>query len=298
MKWMLVMLLLPLLWLSVHVGPSMAQPTVIRATSAPSAFNIRRTGTQPSARKDHALFIANGEYDDARFRKLPNCSFDVDELKKLLETKFSFTTEVRKNMMYSDFESKLFEYASRTWNEDDQLLIYIAGHGGFRESIHQGFLVMKDTDKVKQNQCFSLAYLKSILENLSCKHILVVLDVCYGGTFDEAIALEGEPMRGDPVSSPTLDESRRDEYVLKKLKPKTRIYVASGGKEPVAEGQQGEHSPFAKELLAKLTETAAGNDKLLTVYELKTSLEKKVPTVFMGTFDGNQSNSDFLFIAK
>ena len=298
MKRILVIVFLPVLWLFVDVEPSMAQPTVVRATSAPTAFDIRRTGTQPAARKDHALLIANGQYDDARFRKLPNCSLDVDELKKLLETKFGFATEVRKDMVYSDFESKLFEYASKTWNENDQLLIYIAGHGGFRTGVNHGYLVMKDTDKVKQDKCFSLAYLQSILKNLPCKHILVVLDVCYGGTFDETIALEGEPTRGDPVSDPVPNQSRRDEYVLKKLKPRTRIYLASGGKEPVDEGRPGEHSPFAKELLAKLTETATGNDKLLTIYELTTSIEKKVVTVRMGTFDGNQSNSDFLFIAR
>lgn len=291
--------LIGILWL-VGEYRLVAQGTEIRGTSAPFAVDIRRSQPRLPARTDYALIIANSQYDDSRYRALPNCVFDAEVLEKLLNEKFTFRTDLLRRATDKEFRAKLEEYGNRTWNENDQLLIYIAGHGGFDNVTKEGFLVMRNANKAEQTHTFSLLSLQRMLKNMPCKHVLLVLDVCYGGTFDDSIALEGEVLRGDPVSTapPATTDNRRGEYVLKKLKSRTRIYVASGGKEPVVEGRPGEHSPFARTLLKKLTQTATGSGKLLTVYELTTALEQEVPTVRIGTFEGNQSNSDFLFIAK
>lgn len=278
----------------------LAQEVLFQGTSTPAPFDIRRTRPSPVARNDYALFIANSNYKDPRYQPLPNCAFDADELEKVLKTKFSFRTRVRKDLSYKDFKETLTQYDTVTWNDNDQLLIYIAGHGGFDSSIQEGFLVMRDANKVEQSQCFSLSTLQKIISRIACKHILLVLDVCYGGTIDDLIAMEGEVLRGNPIDDPPSGITKRGhpEYILRKLKPKTRIYVASGGKEPVREGRRGEHSPFAKALLAALNKTASDQSNVLTVLELTPLLEKDVPTIRMGTLDGNQSNSDFLFISK
>lgn len=284
-------------------GLLMAQGQVndFRATSGPFSFDIRKK-SQPRLPTyvNHALLIANSQYDDRRYPVLPNCVYDADSLKNLLVAKFNFTADLLPRATEQDFVSELEKLKSRAWQDTDQLLIYIAGHGGFDPTIQDGFLVMRNANKTEQTHRFWMGSLKRFLKSLPCKHVLLILDVCYGGTFDDAIAMENNVIRGEFISTaasvPTDD--RRAEYVRNKLKPQTRIFLASGGKEPVREGRSEEHSPFAKALLTQLNRTINADGKLLTVYDLTSLLEKEVPTVVLRAFEGNEEKGDFLFIAK
>jgi hypothetical protein len=118
------------------------------------------------------------------------------------------------------------------------------------------------------------------------------MDVCYGGTFDQSIA------RGtDRAVDDLYGEVKTSEFLGRKLQFKTRKYLTSGGKEYVSDGRPGEHSPFARKMLEALR-TYGGRDKILTLSEIISVIEKINPEPRFGEFTGNEPGSDFLFLAK
>ena len=81
------------------------------------------------------------------------------------------------------------EYAS-----EDQLLIFFAGHGDFNEVDQYGVLLFVETQKglsmtITGISYFSHSYFRDFIDRMSCKHILLVMDTCYSGTFDERLAI-------------------------------------------------------------------------------------------------------------
>ena len=69
--------------------------------------------------------------------------------------------------------------------KDDRLLFYFAGHGIARDSDKgpAGYLVPQDADLEKNENLLPMQKLHECLTALSCRHLLVILDCCFAGTF-------------------------------------------------------------------------------------------------------------------
>jgi len=117
------------------------------------------------------------------------------------------------------------------------------------------------------------------------------MDVCFGGTFDEALA----SARG--ADEDIYKEQAKAQFIARKLISKTRKYLTSGGKTYVSDGITGQHSPFAKNFLEALR-SQGGSDGVLTIPELFTYVEKLKIQPRLGGFGDNAPNSDFLFVTK
>jgi len=117
------------------------------------------------------------------------------------------------------------------------------------------------------------------------------MDVCFGGTFDDAIASS----RGG-MESP-YKEISQSEFITRKLAYKTRKYLTSGGKEYVSDGTPGHHSPFASRVIAAL-KSRGGNDGILSLNELLTYVEKLNPEPKFGKFGSDAPGSEFVFVVK
>jgi hypothetical protein len=117
------------------------------------------------------------------------------------------------------------------------------------------------------------------------------MDVCFGGTFDEALAAarNGE----DEV----YKEQNQNEFITRKLTAKTRKYLTSGGKTYVSDGIPGKHSPFAKNFIEAL-QSQGGRDGVLTVSEVYGFVEKLKNPPKLGDFGDSMPGSDFVFIRK
>ena len=85
--------------------------------------------------------------------------------------------------------------------------------------------------------------------------------------------------------------------LARKLKYKTRKYLTSGGKEYVPDGRANQHSPFARQFI-KALRNFGGHDKIMTLGELLSYVEKVDPQPMFGEFQGNEAGSDFVFVAK
>ncbi|ADR21099.1 hypothetical protein MATR_12710 [Marivirga tractuosa] len=239
-------------------------------------------------RKDYALVFATNKYDN--WSDLVNPVNDGKTIAEQLKKLYGFEVEVVENPTQNEVFEKILEYNRKNYKPQDQLMIFFAGHGHFDEDFGEGYVVAKNSlasDKSKTSY-ISHARLRSVINNIPCEHIFLAMDVCFGGTFDPRVA-----------SSRGLESFEQDdkEMLARKLSYKTRRYLTSGGKEYVSDGIPGEHSPFAKKLLEAL-KSLGGSDRILTLTELNTYLDRLKPAPRTGTFGDNESLSDFVFVGQ
>ncbi|HEX9650072.1 MAG TPA: caspase family protein [Cyclobacteriaceae bacterium] len=244
------------------------------------------------ARNDYALLFATDEYDT--WGDLINPVNDATTIGKELEEAYGFKVEVIRNPTMTGVLTKLREYAKKSYQETDQLFIFIAGHGQFDPFFNQGYLVCKDSRKDDEVKATYLSHsnLREIVNNIPSKHVFLAIDACFGGTFDPVIAKAGH-RGGDDMYS----ELSSKEYIERKLRFKTRRYLTSGGKEYVPDGRPGRHSPFASKMLEALR-NYGGSDKIITLPELMGFIEKINPEPRTGSFGDDEPGSDFVFVAK
>ena len=181
------------------------------------------------------------------------------------------------------------------------MLIFIAGHGDVLPETGEGFLVangsLKRRDDPALQSCLSHSRVREIVERLPCKHILVILDVCFAGKFNfEPDFNLGAQLRGTPLKGPAKKVSK-SEFIRRKLGHNCRRYLASCGEFVPASDGSGEHSPFAQELLDLLNQGGGHNGVLTSQEILDAVLDSPSPPSF-GTLKGHQDGGDLLFINK
>ncbi len=239
-------------------------------------------------RKDYILLFATDHYDN--WTDLVNPIDDARSMAKVLKEKYGFQTEIIQNPTQDEVYNKLRDYAERKFKPQDQLMIFFAGHGYFDETFGEGFVVAKNSlqnDKAKTSY-ISHNRLRGIIQNIPSEHIFLAMDVCFGGTFDPMIA---------NARGMEMGETSDVEYLVRKLGQRTRKYLTSGGKEYVSDGIPGKHSPFTLKLLQALS-NGGGSDRILTLSEIKTYVEKLKPEPRMGSFGDDKAESDFVFVPK
>jgi hypothetical protein len=83
---------------------------------------------------------------------------------------------------------QLTELQRRSFGKNNRLLIYVAGHS-YMDNSGEGFLVTRETELLADDPYLEsgldFSRFRSTVNQLPIRHILIVLDVCYGGTFKE-----------------------------------------------------------------------------------------------------------------
>ena len=239
--------------------------------------------------KDYALLFAGDEY--LEWGNLVNPVFDAEAIAQELEYSYGFQAEVIKNPTQEDIFSALRRYAERTYNEEDQVLVFFAGHGYFDDVFGEGFVVANDSKKDDPGRISYISHnrLRTIIDNIPCEHVFLIMDVCFGGTFDPLIASAD---RGEDFG-----EITKVEFIQRKMRFTTRRFLTSGGKVYVSDGIPGRHSPFARKLLEALR-NYGGKDGILTMGEIYNYIERISPEPRSGEFGKNEPGSDFIFIAR
>lgn len=240
--------------------------------------------------KDYALIFATNEYKS--WSDLKNPMLDGQTVAKELEDSYGFETKLIENSTLDDFYAELKAYGKKTYNPGDQLFIFITGHGFYDDVFKEGYLVMNDSERPDSDpgrrSYIAHSSIKTILDNNSCEHIMLVLDACFSGAF-ESSGTKGEDLEQNTMS--------RSEFIRQKLKRKSRKFFTSGGTEYVSDGRPGAHSPFAFRFINALR-SYGGDDNILTFNEIKSYLEKAKPMPRSGGFGSDAPGSDFIFIKK
>ncbi len=239
----------------------------------------------------YALMFATNVYD--YYSDLVNPVLDAQTIAAELSETYGVIPEVVINPTLSEIAAKIREFATKPYQPRDNLMVFFAGHGVYDEVFKEGYVISRDSrmDDVGKTSYLSHSNLRTMINNIGCPHIFLVMDVCFGGTFDPHLATLH---RG--AGSAYSDISTAD-FVERKLKYKTRLYLTSGGKEYVPDGRPGFHSPFARRFIESLR-IYGGDDGVLTTSEILQFVEKVNPQPRFGEFGDNEPGSDFILVVK
>jgi len=239
----------------------------------------------------YALLFASNVYD--YYSDLVNPVLDAQTIGTELSENYGVVSEVVINPTLSETASVIRDFASRSYKPEDNLMIFFAGHGVYDEVFREGYVISRDSrmDDVGKTSYLSHSNLRTMINNIDCPHIFLVMDVCFGGTFDPHLAATH---RGAAVQYADISTK---EFVERKLKYKTRLYLTSGGKEYVPDGRPGFHSPFARRFIESLR-YYGGDDGVLTTSEILQFVEKVNPQPRFGEFGDNEPGSDFILVVR
>jgi len=251
----------------------------------------------------YALVIGADEYGDA-WPRLGNPIFDAETLAGILKDRYGFEVTLLKNPGKKGIEAALRAAARRPYEKQDQFLLFFAGHGYQDPDTLLRYIVPSDAKSLEgDRECDSfipLSCLRDTLDNLRCRHVMLVLDSCFGGTFDSRIAVpSGDQAMGFRVVLTSASSYRSLDpgaFVERKLALRTRQYITSGGRDYVPDGRPGAHSPFAAKLVEALE--SSPEDGVLTFYHVADAVAKVDPLPFYDNFGRYDPGSTFLFISK
>jgi len=246
----------------------------------------------PTYENSFALVIGINNYMSAP--PLGYAVNDAEAVAESLKTQFDFPNDnitllLDENATKNEIMTAFMSYANGDVSPDDRIFVFFAGHGmtqtGRRGEV--GFLVPHDGDQDNLSTLIRWDDLTRNAELISAKHILFVMDACYGGLAITR-ALSSGSMR-----------------FLKDMLQRYSRQVLTAGKanEVVADagGPIPNHSVFTGHFLQGLQGKAATGDGIITangvmayVYDRVAKDLHSQQTPHYGFFDGD---GDFIFSA-
>ena len=205
-------------------------PTYTQATpsSQPAPSRYQQTASQLNGSgKNYLLLIGVNSY--TYWNRLHNAVKDCNDISTTLTTYYQFDKSnvitlfneeaTRENIL------ETFETLQETLSEDDNLLIYYAGHGFYDPQSTLGYWVPVNARLNKIPDFIRNSTIHDYLRTINSKHTLLIADACYAGTLFAN-------------SRGTVNEKYRSRWAF-----------TSGDIEKVWDGQPGQNSPFARYLI-------------------------------------------------
>lgn len=165
-----------------------------------------------------------------------------------------------------------------TLAENDRVVFYFAGHGLSLPSDRgpEGYLILADADARDAETFFPMRDLRDHLDALPCRHMLVILDCCFAGTF------RWSARRDVVVPGVATYRETFERYVRRRA---WQVLVSASHDEQARDSldvhttriERGLHSPFAEALLAGLAGAADyTRDHLIVAAELELFIRDRV----------------------
>jgi uncharacterized caspase-like protein len=229
----------------------------------------------------HALVIGNDAY-----RMLPRLATavrDATAVAELLQRDYGFEVEILVDATRDEIIGKLSALRKRL-TEDDNLLVYYAGHGVYDEAADRGYWLPVDAALEVPSAWVSNADITDVIKAMQARHVLVVADSCYSGTLTRGLSIA----QSDPG------------YIKRMVEKRARVALTSGGLEPVMDAGGGGHSVFARAFIDVLTENTGvldGQQLFALVREPVTVNAEQTPEYGNIRFAGHDGG-DFLFVRR
>ncbi len=202
----------------------------------------------------YALVIGNNNYQN--LPKLVSAKNDAQEVAKTLKNLYGFSVELLINASRSDILLSLINLRNNL-SDQDNLIIYYAGHGWLDKEADEGYWLPTDAEKNIMINWISNSSITTTLRAIRAKHVLIVADSCYSGKLARGIH--------------AVD--RRPGYISRLSQKRARCVISSGGIEPVIDsGGKGLHSVFASAFLDALEE----NKEIMDGVQLFNKLRRPV----------------------
>jgi hypothetical protein len=119
-------------------------------------------------------------------------------------------------------------------NENDNLLIYYAGHGWWDTAAEKAYWLPVDAGSNYSSNRIISDDLTAAVRGQNARHVLIISDSCYSGGLTRAI------------------DRSPEQFLYRMLVKRSRTLMSSGGNEPVSDGGTDGHSVFANALLQAL----------------------------------------------
>ncbi len=240
----------------------------------------------------HALVIGNNRYQ--HWSPLHNAVSDAQAVADILESRYEFKVTFIKDATRRDILKGL-NTLRKNLKENDNLLVYYAGHGHLEKDIDRGYWIPVDAEIDDTSQWILTPSITDLLELMSAKHILVVADSCFAGKLTRSSLAKLRP---------GLSNEARMTMLKTIAKKRVRTALTSGGEQPVLDVGQGGHSVFTGAFLNVLTEnqTILETERLFLAVRTRVVQAsgrydmEQVPTYWPLQFAGHESLGDFIFI--
>lgn len=234
---------------------------------------------------NYLFVIGISNYDMPRFPALKNAVNDAKAIINILEKKYGFE-EYR--YLFNEQANRAgiidaFVELNNISNEDN-LIIFFAGHGDQDSNTRQGFMIPIDGNQ--RSQFISYTEIKDFVEHIKAKHILLIFDCCFSANF----------------ISRTRTGIQSGASIQKVYSLPSRYFLGAGGEERVSDGGNEENSPFTSAILHFLREN--NNKELLcsalaiNVRQQVGNLKRQQPVFEPIDVTGHTVGGEFVFVIK
>ena len=178
-----------------------------------------------AAPKYYAILIAENNYSDRSIPSLQNPVKDARELKRILESQYTFNKEDI-DTLYNRSREEIMErivHRCNTLTENDNLVIFYAGHGTAEKDKFgdvDGYWIPISAKRGVTSSYISASDINISLKRSSAKHILIIADACFSGAFTRQLP-------GDAGKA-----------IQKQYQVASRKVMASGNLEPVPDNSK------------------------------------------------------------
>jgi hypothetical protein len=191
----------------------------------------------------YALVIAVQDYEDPNVNSLQYPLQDAQNLVSTLSTYYNFE---EKNISFLKNPNrstiiKTFDEFAKKLTEEDNLLVFYAGHGYWDERLKQGYWLPVDASRNSRTEWISNGTIRDYVAGMATKHTLLVSDACFSGgifktrdAFSKVSAATRElyrlPSRKAMTSGAMKevpDKSVFVEYLVKRLKENKELLLAA-----------------------------------------------------------------------
>ena len=176
-----------------------------------------------------------------------------------------------------------FQAATKKLKNNQELVVYFAGHGYLKEDTNIGYWIPSDTSPASAKKWISTKHLSDYLGRIESKHIMVISDSCYSGSLTREYTLTA-----DSVGQPPEEIRRRRSVMM----------LSSGGEEPVMDGGGDGHSVFARHLMNALDasdDTRTGFELFQQVRRQVVQISPQTPQYGAMLSAGHEKGGDYLF---
>lgn len=278
--------------------PVFREPQAVELSTGSIAENADKSVTEKTSfGQYYALIIGNSDY--VHMEDLATPGRDVERIGNLLESRYGFSVKVLQDINDVSIMHAINDLNAEL-DEDDNLLIYYAGHGSRMQmgDVQAGYWLPVNADPPpRDTHWIANEAITRHLGRLQAKRVLLVADSCYAGLLSDA-----------PDYLFFNDSNQRQasaEFLQYKMAKSSRLLISSGGDFPVLDNFGDGNSVFAKafiDILENNTEVLTGPElfrQLKPIVEEQSGKAgyKQVPSFKTIKIAGNEAG-DFFFVPQ
>lgn len=250
------------------------------------------------APRNRALLIYTDSYQRP-LSTLPNTKVDAVSLQKMLVSAYGYEAQLLANPSMAQVKDALRSMSYLDTNrvlDQDQLIVYIAGHGMYVPG-DGGYLLFKNAKPEEGTDTLPVDVFLNRIAATAYQRIFVIIDTCDAGLFTES---EHRGIKVPPGEREPYDDDTAYEVFKTHFRHRCAYFLAPGdGDIPDGDPKSREGSPFCRALVNVL-----GEGKTLRVFdvsELSSMIRRRgIVGVRKGPLNmrKNEEKGEFLFVYK